>query len=384
MVAPHMLAAPKQVAYDLPPQTFIRFEIPLPDVDSTPLPTSLPTVHLPTVHYPTRSSPKVSKRDLSLPPSSFGEYENTRYTPVPSNPAPQAVPITLPSRRADSSHTDAPPDTASIPSLSIRTKFPYPAVAAQAHVAHSAAKRLKKTPADGAGVTIQNKGQEPPACPPGFHRGRSLLHEYTPFEAFLVLADLNGFYQQIPRLPAALVSHDVFHEDWIRAMQDLAFAWSGRIPAPELGQEIKRNDRLHPGEVVAAMVDIWNARFFEPRLVELIVYRGRLMDSEDKKPLLHSKPKGYSNRDEPARRVQGQQFFPDWWYWVPIVVFGWPILVGIVLGVAFGLRAAVVHILPDVGLHIALQLSAAEALTSAGPPVNKFELQCITATSIQR
>ncbi|KZV90510.1 hypothetical protein EXIGLDRAFT_694611 [Exidia glandulosa HHB12029] len=94
---------------------------------------------------------------------------------------------------------------------------------------------------------------------------------YTPFEAFLILDDLDGFYDETPHMPAVLVSHDVFHEDWIRCMRDLAFAWSGRFPAPELA----RNGRSpHPGLIVVDFVDVWNTRFFRPRHVELIVYRG--------------------------------------------------------------------------------------------------------------
>ncbi|EJD54083.1 hypothetical protein AURDEDRAFT_119658 [Auricularia subglabra TFB-10046 SS5] len=111
-----------------------------------------------------------------------------------------------------------------------------------------------------------------PSSPPGFHRQPSQSHKYTPFEAFLILDDLNGFYRETPHMPAALVSHDVFHEDWIRFMQDLAFAWSGRIPAPELGRDGRQP---HPGAIVADLVDVWNMRFFHPRRVELIVYHGR-------------------------------------------------------------------------------------------------------------
>ena len=58
-----------------------------------------------------------------------------------------------------------------------------------------------------------------PSSPPGFHRRPDAGHAYTPFEAFLILDDLDGFYRETPHMPAALVSHDVLHEDWIRFMQ---------------------------------------------------------------------------------------------------------------------------------------------------------------------
>lgn len=141
--------------------------------------------------------------------------------------------------------------------------------------------------------TVPPQADPTPSSPPGFHRAPNVTHAYTYFEAFLILDDLDGFYRETPHMPAALVSHDCLHEDWIRFMQvrstanpnaletdtcgsllqDLAFAWSGRIPAPELG----RNGRPpHPGTIVADLVDVWNARFFRMRGVELIVYRGRM------------------------------------------------------------------------------------------------------------
>ncbi|KAH7102948.1 hypothetical protein BKA62DRAFT_698098 [Auriculariales sp. MPI-PUGE-AT-0066] len=115
-------------------------------------------------------------------------------------------------------------------------------------------------------------GPAAPASPPGFHRQPSLQQPYTYFDAFMILDDMDGFYRETPHMPAALVSHDIFHEDWIRFMQDLAFAWSGRTPAPELSRDGRPP---HNGVIVADLVDVWNSRFYHPRKVELIVYRGR-------------------------------------------------------------------------------------------------------------
>ena len=58
-----------------------------------------------------------------------------------------------------------------------------------------------------------------PASPPGFHRTPNREQNYQYFEAFMIVDDLDGFYRETPHMPAALVSHDVFHEDWIRFMQ---------------------------------------------------------------------------------------------------------------------------------------------------------------------
>ncbi|KZV90519.1 hypothetical protein EXIGLDRAFT_770760 [Exidia glandulosa HHB12029] len=180
-------------------------------------------------------------------------------------------------QRSASAYPDMPPLGSS------HSPIPYPAAAAHAYATHinsqdpsSAAGADPYGARRASGVPFRPPSAAPadpaPSSPPGFHRPPSSSHAYTPFEAFLILDDLDGFYRETPHMPAALVSHDVFHEDWIRFMQDLAFAWSGRIPAPELA----RNGRPpHPGVIVADLVDVWNARFFRPRHVELIVYRGR-------------------------------------------------------------------------------------------------------------
>jgi hypothetical protein len=77
----------------------------------------------------------------------------------------------------------------------------------------------------------------------------------------------------MPKMPAVLTTHDVYHEDWIRFMQDLTNAWIGRLPIPE---SAKQDGRPPKRTVVATdLVELWNASFFNPRGVELIVYKGR-------------------------------------------------------------------------------------------------------------
>ena len=79
--------------------------------------------------------------------------------------------------------------------------------------------------------------------------------------------------ENMPRMPDVLTTHDVHLEDWIRFMRDLSDAWLGRIPIPEA---VKQDGRAPKRSVVATdLVELWNASFFAPRGVQLIIYKGR-------------------------------------------------------------------------------------------------------------
>ena len=78
----------------------------------------------------------------------------------------------------------------------------------------------------------------------------------------------------MPRMPAILTTHDVYHQDWIRFMQDLTNVWTGRFPIPESAKQPDGRPPRH--QVVAAdLVELWNSSFFTPRGAELILYKGR-------------------------------------------------------------------------------------------------------------
>lgn len=79
--------------------------------------------------------------------------------------------------------------------------------------------------------------------------------------------------ETMPRMPAVLTTHDVYHEDWIRFMQDLTNAWLGRLPIPEAAKQAGRAPKR--STVASDLVELWNTSFFIPRGVELIVYKGR-------------------------------------------------------------------------------------------------------------
>lgn len=55
------------------------------------------------------------------------------------------------------------------------------------------------------------------AAPEGFSRPPNLAQSYTPFD-IIKIQDMDDFYEVIPRMPLVLVTHDVYHEDWIRLM----------------------------------------------------------------------------------------------------------------------------------------------------------------------
>jgi hypothetical protein len=83
--------------------------------------------------------------------------------------------------------------------------------------------------------------------------------------------EMEQFYDQIPRMPLVLETHDVYHQDWIRFMNDLALAWAGKMPIPEFsrGPPPKRST------LIADLIDLWNSSFFITRRVEVVLFKGR-------------------------------------------------------------------------------------------------------------
>ena len=117
---------------------------------------------------------------------------------------------------------------------------------------------------------LQDEAMLPP--PEGFSRPPNAAQSYTHFDN-LKVQDIDELTENMSRMPAVLTTHDVYHEDWIRFMQDLTNAWLGRLPIPE---SAKQDGRPPKRSVVATdLVELWNASFFIPRGVELIVYKGR-------------------------------------------------------------------------------------------------------------
>ncbi|KAH9947300.1 hypothetical protein B0H21DRAFT_346870 [Amylocystis lapponica] len=107
--------------------------------------------------------------------------------------------------------------------------------------------------------------------PEGFSRPPNRAHPYTHFE-IMKIQDMDDFLENMPRMPLVLVPHDVYHEDWIRLMNDLAMSWSGRLPVPEYARDGRPPKRT---TLTADLIDLWNTSFFLPRGVELVLYKGR-------------------------------------------------------------------------------------------------------------
>lgn len=109
------------------------------------------------------------------------------------------------------------------------------------------------------------------SAPEGFARPPNLAQPYTHFE-MMKIQDMDDFLELIPRMPLVLVPHDVYHEDWIRFMNDVAMAWSGRMPVPEYAADGRPPKRT---TLTADLIDLWNTSFFSKRGVELVLYKGR-------------------------------------------------------------------------------------------------------------
>ncbi|KAI0751473.1 hypothetical protein C8Q80DRAFT_1100066 [Daedaleopsis nitida] len=107
--------------------------------------------------------------------------------------------------------------------------------------------------------------------PEGFNRPPNRAQPYTQFE-MMKIGDLDELLDHMPRMPAVLIPHDMYHEDWIRLMSDLSMAWAGTMPVPQYSPDGRPPKR---STLVADMVDLWNASFFLARGVEMILYKGR-------------------------------------------------------------------------------------------------------------
>jgi hypothetical protein len=107
-------------------------------------------------------------------------------------------------------------------------------------------------------------------APDCFLRPINAAHPYTPFEP-MKIQDMDLFLETVPRMPIVLQTHDVYNEDWNRIMNDIALAWSGRlpVPTPTNGKPPKR------AALVAKLVELWNHSYFDRRGVELVLYKGR-------------------------------------------------------------------------------------------------------------
>ncbi|KAJ7507467.1 hypothetical protein B0H11DRAFT_1967227 [Mycena galericulata] len=127
------------------------------------------------------------------------------------------------------------------------------------------------------------------AAPEGFSRPINAAQAYTPFET-MKIQDMDDLIQNAPRMPAVLQPHDVYPSDWNRMMQDLCLAWTGRLPAP--GRTQKKTT------LAADLLDVWNASFFFPRGVEVVLYKGRERRSGPNAGAVDIQLSAYGDRDD--------------------------------------------------------------------------------------
>lgn len=120
------------------------------------------------------------------------------------------------------------------------------------------------------GVAMLGGVEQPPQMlppPDGFSRPANLAQSYTFFDT-MKIQDMDDFYENMPRMPKVLVPHDVYHEDWIRFIQDLALSWAGKLPSND------PNRASRPSQVTAELIDLWNNSFFAQRGVEVVLFKG--------------------------------------------------------------------------------------------------------------
>ncbi|KAI0047307.1 hypothetical protein FA95DRAFT_1267312 [Auriscalpium vulgare] len=129
--------------------------------------------------------------------------------------------------------------------------------------------RAPPSPHIGGGALAYAAEQQQMLPPPdGFSRPPNLAQSYTWFET-MKIQDMDAFYENMPRMPLVLVPHDVYHEDWIRFMQDLALAWAGKLPTADPTRAAKRSN------MTADLIELWNNSFFQQRGVEVVLFKGR-------------------------------------------------------------------------------------------------------------
>ncbi|KAG8218828.1 hypothetical protein J3R82DRAFT_4506 [Butyriboletus roseoflavus] len=112
-------------------------------------------------------------------------------------------------------------------------------------------------------------GEQQLTAPEAFSRPANAAQSYTPFNT-MKIQDMEQFYDQIPRMPLVLETHDVYHQDWIRFMNDLALAWAGKMPIPEF----TRGPLPKRSTLIADLIDLWNSSFFLTRRVEVVLFKG--------------------------------------------------------------------------------------------------------------
>lgn len=126
------------------------------------------------------------------------------------------------------------------------------------------------SPYPGFGSALPPSSSGPLAAPDCFSRPINAALPYFPFEPINV-HEMNNFFKGIlPKLPNVCETHDMRSDDWRRFIEDLTKAWLGQLPT----QPLPTGQPPHPSTVAEKVIATWNTSFFEPRGIEVVLYRG--------------------------------------------------------------------------------------------------------------
>ncbi|RPD80602.1 hypothetical protein L226DRAFT_452709 [Lentinus tigrinus ALCF2SS1-7] len=199
-----------------------------------------------------------------LPPRAASPYAPTGAGIYPPGHVLEGQPVGSPSPYAPPINLYANPNTTAVAS-------PYGAQAAYGAPYAGSGIGAQASPRVGAVALDAAQQQQMLSVPEGFNRPPNRAHPYTQFE-MMKIGDMDEFLDHMPRMPAVLMPHDVYHEDWIRLMTDLSMAWAGTMPVPQYSPDGRPPKR---STLTADVIDLWNASFFRTRGVEMILYKGR-------------------------------------------------------------------------------------------------------------
>ncbi|KAF9507188.1 hypothetical protein BS47DRAFT_1351908 [Hydnum rufescens UP504] len=121
-------------------------------------------------------------------------------------------------------------------------------------------------------------GYSGPACcaaysqPLAFEREPNRNLAYQPFDPFVIVMDMDELieFPEIPPLPAALLPHDVLHNDWARYMS----SYRSHLWVKDVAAAWKQSRSQDPHDRVANVRPVlskWNHQFFTPRGVQFHV-----------------------------------------------------------------------------------------------------------------
>lgn len=197
---------------------------------------------------------------MPTPAGPYGAPRSRAPSPIPGAVGPYGAPRS----RAPSPNPYGARSRAPSPIPGASPAFPQPTVGSRAPPSP------RPSPRVGGGGLPSYVQEQPLLTPPdGFSRPPNLAQSYTWFD-IMKIQDMDLFFKTMPRMPLVLVPHDVYHEDWIRFMQDLTLAWAGKLPTADPARHSQRRSAM-----TAELIDLWNTSFFQQRGVEVVLFKGR-------------------------------------------------------------------------------------------------------------